>query len=62
MNEIYLGKKLIGLHHKPYFIADIAANKVSLNDFARSGAAMLELVGSRYPLVMAPRPRYNVKT
>jgi len=26
MNEIYLGKKLIGLHHKPYFIADIAAN------------------------------------
>ena len=43
-------------------IAEMTANNVVLNDLARSGAAMFELVGSRAPLVIAPRPRYSVST
>ena len=38
-------------------IAEMTAKSVVLNDFARSGAAMLVSVGSRAPLVIAPRPR-----
>ena len=26
MKEIRLGKEIVGLNHKPYFVADIAAN------------------------------------
>ena len=38
-------------------IAEITAKSAVLNDLASSGAAMLVLVGSRAPLVIAPRPR-----
>ena len=43
-------------------IAEMMANSVLLNDLANSGAAMLVLVGSRAPLVMAPSPRKSVNT
>ena len=43
-------------------IAEITAKSVSLKLFASSGAAMFVLVGSRAPLVMAPRPRNSVRT
>ena len=43
-------------------IAEMIAKSVVLNDLANSGAAMLVLVGSRAPLVMAPSPRKSVST
>lgn len=42
-------------------IAEMTAKSVLLKLFASSGA-MFVLVGSRAPLVMAPRPRNSVRT
>ncbi len=43
-------------------IAEMIANKNTPNDFASSGADMLESVRSSTPLVMAPRPMNRVNT
>ena len=43
-------------------IAEMIANSSSLKLLASSGAAMLVLVTSRAPLVIAPRPRNSVST
>ena len=43
-------------------IAEMMANSSSLKLLASSGAAMLVLVTSSAPLVIAPRPRNSVST
>ena len=43
-------------------IAEMIANSHSLMLLASSGAAMLLFVTSSEPLVIAPRPRYSVRT